>query len=51
MYVPKWYTYTHKKTGWQFKKDKGRHGGEHWDASPTGNYGDYINVYPDGYVR
>jgi len=44
-------TYKHIKTGWNFRKDKGQHGGEHWDASPSDNYGDYINVYPNGLIR
>ena len=39
-------SYEHKKTGWKFKKDYSRHGGDHWDASPDGKSGNYINVNP-----
>ncbi|MDR1156814.1 MAG: hypothetical protein LBK75_00690, partial [Oscillospiraceae bacterium] len=45
-------SYTHKKTGWNFKKDPSEHGGDHYDAKPpNGKTGDYQNVYPDGTVR
>ena len=44
-------TYEHKKTGWQFKPDYSRHGGDHWDASPDGKSGNYINVNLDGTIR
>lgn len=44
-------SYEHKKTGWKFKKDYSRHGGDHWDASPDGKSGNYINVNPDGTIR
>ena len=44
-------SYTHKKTKWTFKKDRSGHGGEHWDASPSGKNKDYINVNPNGSIR
>ena len=45
-------SYTHDKTGWNFKKDPSRHGGDHYDAKPPGaKTGNYQNVYPDGTVR
>ncbi len=44
-------SYEHKKTGWRFKKDPSKHGGDHWDASPSGKSGDYINVNPNGSIR
>ena len=44
-------SYEHKKTGWKFKKDYSRHGGDHWDASPDGKSGNYINVNPNGTIR
>ena len=44
-------SFTHEKSKWNFKKDPSKHGGEHWDASPTGKYGDHINVNPDGTIR
>ena len=44
-------SYTHKKTKWKFKPDYSRHGGDHWDASPDGKTGNYINVNPDGTIR
>lgn len=44
-------SYEHKKTGWKFKRDYSRHGGDHWDASPDGKSGNYINVNPNGTIR
>ena len=44
-------SYTHKKTKWNFKPDYSRHGGDHWDASPNGKTGNYVNVNPDGTIR
>ena len=44
-------SYEHKKTKWNFKKDYSRHGGDHWDASPDGKSGNYINVNPNGTIR
>lgn len=44
-------SYTHKKTGWKFKKDPSNHRGPHWDAMPPrGKEGDYQNVSPDGRI-
>ena len=43
-------SYTHKKTKWNFRKDT-LHKDGHWDASPSGKNGDYINVNADGTIR
>ncbi len=44
-------SYTHKKTGWKFKKDPSDHRGPHWDATPPREReGDYQNVSPDGRI-
>ena len=45
-------TYTHKKTGWKYKKDKsGHYGGDHWDLEPkNGQPGDYHSADLTGKV-
>ena len=43
-------SYKHKKSGWTFKRDKSNHRGPHWDASPDGKTGNYINVSNDGKI-
>lgn len=40
-----------KKTGWAAKKDKGQHGGVHWDLTPPRNRGSgHLNVDSKGNV-
>ena len=42
-------SYTHKKTGWNAKKDPSQHGGPHWDMKPPRGSG-HVNVGPDGNI-
>lgn len=39
-------SYTHKKTGWEIKKDPTQHGGPHWDVSPSRSSG-HIRICPN----